>query len=364
MVQPAGHRERRTPAGHCRPRRRLDEIIRRSERRAAVEIRRQFQGVAFRARGPRLAKTFLGSPVYDGGYVYIASGQQPEHGEGPGRLVCINPMKTGDVSSELAVDGAGDPIWIGRSRALNPEKGERAIANPNSGLVWDYVQHDRNGDGKFDFDERLHRSVSNVAIKDDLLIAADFPGLVHCLDAKTGRLHWTFDTLSAVFASPLIVDGVVYVADEDGDVALFRLSADPAVAMLNGNPLSEFNVGNSIYCSPVFANGTLYVASRDRLFAIKDDGSLPAGDWSQWRGPERDNISVEWGLLQEWPVGGPPLVWRTNGIGQGIASTAVVGDAIYTLGSLGSDEHVITLTRPPANSAGNRPLARPSMMRP
>ena len=106
-------------------------------------------------------------------------------------------MKTGDVSSELAVDGAGDPIWIGRSRALNPEKGERAIANPNSGLVWDYVQHDRNGDGKFDFDERLHRSVSNVAIKDDLLIAADFPGLVHCLDAKTGRLHWTFDTLSA-----------------------------------------------------------------------------------------------------------------------------------------------------------------------
>ena len=84
-------------------------------------------------------------------------------------------MKTGDVSSELAVDGAGDPIWIGRSRPLNPEKGERAIANPNSGLVWTMVQHDRNGDGKFDFDERLHRSVSNVAIKDDLLIAADFP---------------------------------------------------------------------------------------------------------------------------------------------------------------------------------------------
>ena len=100
-------------------------------------------------------------------------------------------------------------------------------------------------------------------------------------------------------------------------MALFRLSADPAVAMLNGNPLSEFNVGNSTYCSPVFANGTLYVASRDRLFAIKDDGSLPAGDWSQWRGPERNNISVEWGLLQEWPVGGPPLVWRTDGIGDG-----------------------------------------------
>src|SRR5439155_22329779 len=111
---------------------------------------------------------------------------------------------------------------------------------------------------------------SNVAIKDDLLIAVDFADLVHCLDAKTGRVHWTYDTLATVFGSPLIVGEVVYVADEDGDVAMFRLSADPAVAMLNGNPLAEINVGNSIYCSPVFANGTLYVASRDRLFAIRD----------------------------------------------------------------------------------------------
>src|SRR5262245_43570743 len=279
-------------------------------------------------RGTR--NTFLATPVYYDGRIYIASGHEPEHGEGRGRLVCIDPTKTGDISGELAVDAAGEPVAVGRNRWLDELKGERVIPNPNSGLVWEYVEHDRNSDGKLDFEEQFHRSLSNVAIKDDLLFITDFSGLMLCLDAKTGRVHWTYDLLAAVFSSPLIVGNVVYIADEDGDVALFRLSSDPSVAMRDGSALAEINVGNAIHCSPAFANGALYIASRDRLFAIQEDGSLPPGDWNQWRGPRRDNFSVEWGLLQEWPSGGPPLVWRTDGIGQGIASMAVVGNKIYS----------------------------------
>ena len=91
------------------------------------------------------------------------------------------------------------------------------------------------------------------------------------------------------------------------------------IAMLNGAPLAEINMGTGVYCSPIFANGVLYVATRNHLFAIADDGSTVAGYWNQWRGPERDNISRDWGLLTEWPPAGPPLVWRTDGIGSGIA---------------------------------------------
>jgi hypothetical protein len=40
-------------------------------------------------------------------------------------------------------------------------------------------------------------------------------------------------------------------------------------------------------------------------------------EWSQWRGPNRDGISQETGLLQEWPKSGPPLAWRINGVGNG-----------------------------------------------
>src|SRR5262245_58700347 len=57
-----------------------------------------------------------------------------------------------------------------------------------------------------------------------------------------------------------------------------------------------------------------------------------AGDWPQWRGPQRDGISPESGLLKEWPAGGPPLVWKAKGLGAGYSSVAVVGEHIYTSG--------------------------------
>src|SRR5438067_1864972 len=64
--------------------------------------------------------------------------------------------------------------------------------------------------------------------------------------------------------------------------------------------------------------------------------TLTAGDWSQWRGPQRDGHSTDSGLLDQWPSGGPPLLWKTNGIGAGYSSVAVANGKIFTLGD-GSD---------------------------
>ena len=68
----------------------------------------------------------------------------------------------------------------------------------------------------------MHRTCGTVAIKDGLLFVADFSGLFHCLDAKTGMPYWTHDMLAAAWGSPLIVDGKVYVGDEDGDICGLR----------------------------------------------------------------------------------------------------------------------------------------------
>src|SRR5687767_14226104 len=47
------------------------------------------------------------------------------------------------------------------------------------------------------------------------------------------------------------------------------------------------------------------------------------GNWPQWRGPNRDGISKETGLLKAWPEGGPPLVWKATGAGRCYSSLAV-----------------------------------------
>ena len=64
-------------------------------------------------------------------------------------------------------------------------------------------------------------------------------------------------------------------------------------------------------------------------------------DWPQWRGPRRDGVSAERGLLKAWPESGPPLAWKASGAGQGYSSFAVAGGRLYTLGAREDREHVI-----------------------
>src|SRR5438067_522890 len=71
-------------------------------------------------------------------------------------------------------------------------------------------------------------------------------------------------------------------------------------------------------------------------------GSLAWGaDWPQWRGTNRDGISSETGLLDSWPKGGPPLVWKTQGLGEGYSSFSVVSDRLFTQGQRGEEEFVL-----------------------
>ena len=57
--------------------------------------------------------------------------------------------------------------------------------------------------------------------------------------------------------------------------------------------------------------------------------------------PHRDGISAETGLLDSWPAGGPRLIWKTQGLGEGYSAFAVVGDRLFTQGQVGSQEFVL-----------------------
>jgi outer membrane protein assembly factor BamB len=203
----------------------------------------------------------IATPVIYDGLIYVGVGEDPEHGEGQGHLWCINPNKRGDVSPTLVFNSSDPktPIPHKRLQALVDKEGDFERENPNSAAVWHYM-----GSNPEEFETTMHRTCGTVAIKDDILYVADFSGLFHCLDAKTGQPHWTYDMFAASWASPLIVDGRVYIGDEDGDIAIFKHSAE--MEKLG----EELNMGSSVYTTPIVANDTLFIANRNRLYAIRE----------------------------------------------------------------------------------------------
>ena len=206
----------------------------------------------------------IGTPVVYQGLVYVAVGEDPEHGEGVGHLWCIDPKKRGDVSPDLVFNSSdpSKPIPHKRNQACVEADGDFTRANPNSACVWHYEGEDLNHDGKLAFEETMDRTCGTAAIKDDILMIADFSGLVHCLDAKTGKCHWTHDLLSACWSSPLIADGKVYIGNEDGKITVFKLGKTKEI-------ISEIDMGSSVYSTPIVANGVLYVSTKSQLFAIQ-----------------------------------------------------------------------------------------------
>lgn len=225
-------------------------------------------------RGTR--NNVIATPVIYDSMVYIAVGQDPEHGEGMGHLYCIKPPKTTDgqdVSPFLAVDKNGKAVAHRRFQAVNAANGEKAIKNPKSAMLWHYGSWTKKEYDAKEFEQQMHRSCGTVAIKNDLLFISDFSGLLHCLNAKTGKGHWTYDMFAESWGTPLIVENKVYVGDADGDISIFPLTSDPKKALKKVDKewkpaLGEINVGNAVHTTPVVANNVLYIANKNRLFAI------------------------------------------------------------------------------------------------
>lgn len=221
--------------------------------------------------GGSTRNTLVASPVVVGNHVFIATGRDPEEGEGPGDLWCVDGTKRGDISSELVFnkshhDGR-EPIPHKPLCACDPKQGDFTRPNPNSGAIWHYGGSDRDGDSKLSFEESFHRSLGSPAIQHSLLFIADYSGLMHCIDARTGEALWADDLLSAVWSTCVIADGKVLIGDEDGNLTIYR--AARTRQRVHGDDAPSF--GASIYSTPAIANDTLFVATKDSLFAIREE---------------------------------------------------------------------------------------------
>jgi outer membrane protein assembly factor BamB len=105
---------------------------------------------------------------------------------------------------------------------------------------------------------------------------------------------------------------------------------------------------------PLFLAGCFQIASAPPglSVAVDEEASAPqakdapagaTSDWPQWRGPNRDGVSPEKGLLKTWPAPGPKLLWTYKEAGQGYSCPAIVGDVLYTAGARDKDEYLFAL---------------------
>jgi len=169
---------------------------------------------------PRTRNDGIATPVFFDGKIYLATGHDPEDGEGVGHMYCIDPTKSGDITE--------------------------------TGRIWHY--------------DKIRRSISTAAAADGLLYISDFSGFLHCLDVNTGKPYWTYDALAAVWGSPLVAEGKVYLGDEDGDVVVLQTGKEL-------KKIAELNMANSVYSSPVAANGVFYITTASALYAIANMNS-------------------------------------------------------------------------------------------
>jgi outer membrane protein assembly factor BamB len=198
-------------------------------------------------RGTR--NDFIATPVIYKDRVYIGTGQDPEHETAVGHLWCIDMTKRGDVSSELVTNNMVFPP---------PTK-----PNPNSAMVWHYGGPTTKADkAKLDRSYYFGRTMSTCAIHEDIVYVADLDGILHCLDADKGTVHWEYNLKVATWSSPYYADGKVYLGTDDGQVFVFAHGKQ--LKQLAVNPMRH-----AVRATPIVANGVLYVMTENKLYAIK-----------------------------------------------------------------------------------------------
>jgi outer membrane protein assembly factor BamB len=168
-------------------------------------------------RGRVLRNNIIASPLVYDGTIFLAMGQDPEHGQGQGRLHAIDPSGTGDVT---------------RNRRL-----------------WQSTE--------------VGRTIATPIAHDGLLYVADYNGRVHCFEAKTGKRLWEHDVLAGIWGTFLLADDKLYVGDEDGRVTVLGLGREKKV-------LAEIDMEEPLWGAPCAVDGVLYLSTSRRVFAIAE----------------------------------------------------------------------------------------------
>jgi len=166
----------------------------------------------------------IATPVVVNERVYLAVGQDSRHGPGKGCLSCIDAKQQGEVRG--------------------------------TALIWQSLSVDR--------------SFSSAAVtKDGLVFIADYTGVLRCFDADNGKEYWSHELNGRVFCSPLFADGKVFIGTDTGRLTVASATREKMI-------LSEIRFDSPLYATPVVANGVIYIATQRKLYAFQHPSKRPA----------------------------------------------------------------------------------------
>ncbi len=159
--------------------------------------------------------SIIAAPVYSDGRVFIAMGQDPSHGNGPSLLHAVSPNGHGDVT--------------------------------NSRGLWTC--------------SKVGRVLGTPIVKEGLLYVGDLGGVVHCLDAATGAVVWTHDTMAPIWGCLMTAKDRLYVGNTDGVMTILRTGR-------RRKELARIEMDAPLYSRPALVYGTLYLATAKHLYRI------------------------------------------------------------------------------------------------
>jgi outer membrane protein assembly factor BamB len=190
---------------------------------------------------------FVSTPVVWENKLYIGVGQDPEHKKGVGHLWCI------DIAKEPK----------NTDKDLSPVKDNfdpKAEVNKDSGLVWHF-----GGEAAADADRAwiFGRTLSTCSVHDGLCYEAEYDGVVHCLDARTGKQYWEHEMRADTWSSPYWVDGKIFQGNENGRVFIFQHGKTKKI-------VGQVQMPGKVRATPVVANGVMYIITENpcKLWAI------------------------------------------------------------------------------------------------
>ena len=98
-------------------------------------------------------------------------------------------------------------------------------------------------------------------VKDGLAFLWTDGGVVTCIDAATGKVHWRERIEGDFYSSPLWIEGRVYGISKRGEVVVLAASKE-------FKELGRTDLGEKTFATPAIVNGVMYLRTQSRLLSL------------------------------------------------------------------------------------------------